>query len=38
MVFPPYGRPQDQGLGFGGAEGDHIWAPSVLQFLGHMLA
>jgi dipeptidyl aminopeptidase/acylaminoacyl peptidase len=38
MVFPPYGRPQDQTLGFGGAEGDHIWAPSVLQFLGNMLA
>ena len=38
MVFPPYGRPQDQGHSFGGAEGDHIWAPSVLQFLGNMLA
>jgi dipeptidyl aminopeptidase/acylaminoacyl peptidase len=38
MVFPPYGRPQDQSHSFGGAEGDHIWAPSVLQFLGNMLA
>ena len=38
MVFPPYGRLQDQGHSFGGAEGDHIWAPSVLQFLGNMLA
>jgi len=38
IIFPPYGTEKEQGHCFGGLNGaDHIWGPSVLQFLNHIL-
>ncbi len=32
-IYPPYGPADEQGHCFGGAQGFHIWAPDVLNFL-----
>jgi len=32
-IFPPFGPEAEQGHCFGGAQGNHVWAPDVLKFL-----
>jgi carboxymethylenebutenolidase len=34
-IYPPFGSAAEQGICFGGAQGDHWWASDVLTFLQH---
>ena len=37
-IYPPFGPADEQGICFGGAQGDHWWAADVLSFLGAALS